>query len=282
QQNLDIVEYRDRAIGLARIFGIKLPLNFNSPYKAKNIIDFWRRWHMTLSRFLRDYLYVPLGGNRLGRVRRYINLAIVMLLGGLWHGAAWNFVIWGGLHGLYLIINHGWRRLYPLISWPQGNFKGITTFAAQTATLLAVIFAWTFFRSENWLSAQTMMMALTGQTGIFLPSSYEVSFSYVVPFLSYFGVQFGAGPDPAIYPTLSTFIQIIGLFCFVLIVPNTQQWLAQYQPALNTAAENIKHIRESFLWRPNAFTGACFAILFLVCLGYLLKNNHHEFIYFQF
>jgi len=278
----DFSGYSDMAIGLARIFGIKLPLNFNSPYKAKNIIDFWRRWHMTLSRFLRDYLYVPLGGNRLGRVRRYINLAIVMLLGGLWHGAAWNFVIWGGLHGLYLIINHGWRRLYPLISWPQGNFKGITTFAAQTATLLAVIFAWTFFRSENWLSAQTMMMALTGQTGIFLPSSYEVSFSYVVPFLSYFGVQFGAGPDPAIYPTLSTFIQIIGLFCFVLIVPNTQQWLAQYQPALNTAAENIKHIRESFLWRPNAFTGACFAILFLVCLGYLLKNNHHEFIYFQF
>src|SRR5216684_6257928 len=106
----DFSGYSDMAIGAARCFAITLPLNFNSPYKAVDIIAFWRRWHMTLSRFLRDYLYIPLGGNRLGPKRRYLNLFLTMLLGGLWHGANWNFLIWGGLHGAYLLINHAWRR----------------------------------------------------------------------------------------------------------------------------------------------------------------------------
>ena len=101
------------AIGLARMIGIRLPLNFHSPYKAGSIIEFWRRWHMTLSRFLRDYLYFPLGGNRHGRQRRYLNLLATMVLGGLWHGAGWTFVIWGALHGLYLVVNHAWRALRP-------------------------------------------------------------------------------------------------------------------------------------------------------------------------
>ena len=108
------------AIGLARMFGVKLPANFNSPYKSTSIIDFWRRWHMTLSRFLRDYLYVPLGGNRKGSLRRYLNLMITMLLGGLWHGAGWTYVAWGGLHGLYLLANHGWRNLGSGRSLPSG------------------------------------------------------------------------------------------------------------------------------------------------------------------
>src|SRR5215813_3889422 len=105
----DFSGYSDMAIGLALLFGIRLPVNFRSPYKATSIIDFWRRWHITLSRFLRNYLYIPLGGNRLGKQRRYANLMVTMLLGGLWHGAGWNFLIWGGLHGLYLGINHLWR-----------------------------------------------------------------------------------------------------------------------------------------------------------------------------
>src|SRR3954469_23352041 len=105
----DFSGYSDMALGLALLFGIRLPVNFRSPYQAASIIEFWRRWHITLSRFLRDYLYIPLGGNRLGEIRRYQNLLVTMLLGGLWHGAAWNFVIWGGLHGVYLCINHLWR-----------------------------------------------------------------------------------------------------------------------------------------------------------------------------
>ena len=99
------------AIGLSWMFNVRLPFNFNSPYKSLNIVEFWRRWHITLSNFLRDYLYIPLGGNRLGRVRRHINLMVTMLLGGLWHGASWTFVVWGGLHGAYLVINHGYRAL---------------------------------------------------------------------------------------------------------------------------------------------------------------------------
>lgn len=109
----DFSGYSDMALGAARLFGIRLPLNFASPYKASSIIDFWRRWHMTLSRFLRDYLYVPLGGNRKGSIWRYGNLMITMLIGGLWHGASWMFLVWGGLHGGYLIIAHLWRRLVP-------------------------------------------------------------------------------------------------------------------------------------------------------------------------
>src|SRR5258708_9035573 len=96
--------YTDMALGLSKIFNVDLPLNFNSPDKARNIVEFWRRWHMTLSRFLRDYLYIPLGGNRDGAARRYLNLMVTMVLGGLWHGAAWTFVIWGALHGLFLSV----------------------------------------------------------------------------------------------------------------------------------------------------------------------------------
>jgi alginate O-acetyltransferase complex protein AlgI len=118
QLYFDFSGYSDMAIGISLMFGIFLPLNFNSPYKAKNIIDFWRRWHMTLSQFLRDYLYIPLGGNRRGIVLRYVNLMITMALGGLWHGAAWTFVAWGVLHGAYLCVNHAWNRYGPSI--PRG------------------------------------------------------------------------------------------------------------------------------------------------------------------
>src|SRR3546814_17308537 len=97
------------ASGLGRIFGIRLPVNFASPYKARSIIDFWRRWHITLSRFLRDYLYIPLGGNRRSHLRRYVNVLITMLLGGFWHGAGWTFLLWGALHGALLALGLLWR-----------------------------------------------------------------------------------------------------------------------------------------------------------------------------
>ncbi|HEX2727061.1 MAG TPA: MBOAT family O-acyltransferase, partial [Beijerinckiaceae bacterium] len=127
----DFSGYSDMAIGLARMFGIPLPLNFHSPYKATSIIEFWRRWHISLSRFLRDYLYIPLGGNRHGGARRLANLMITMVLGGLWHGAGWTFVIWGALHGLYLVVNHLWRMLGARLGAPSpGWLAGPLTFAA--------------------------------------------------------------------------------------------------------------------------------------------------------
>ena len=101
------------------MFNVQFPLNFNSPYKATDISDFWRRWHMTLSHFLRDHLYIPLGGNRHGEPRRLVNLMLTMLLGGLWHGAAWTFVIWGALHGLYLVVHHTWQRSTKNFAWTQ-------------------------------------------------------------------------------------------------------------------------------------------------------------------
>ena len=146
----DFSGYSDMAIGLGLIFGIRLPANFESPYRAASIIDFWRRWHMTLSRFLRDYVYIPLGGNRRGKARRYLNLMLTMLLGGLWHGAAWAFVVWGVLHGLYLCLNHAWlgiRNRYNIINTIPTFF---TTWAGRLLTFAGVCIAWTFFRTEEF------------------------------------------------------------------------------------------------------------------------------------
>jgi D-alanyl-lipoteichoic acid acyltransferase DltB (MBOAT superfamily) len=155
----DFSGYSDMAVGLALLFGIRLPVNFRSPYKAMSIIDFWRRWHITLSRFLRDYLYIPLGGNRLGEQRRYINLMLTMLLGGLWHGAGWNFLIWGGLHGVYLCMNHLWQ------AWRAGDKqRSFTTLPGRAVrwalTFLAVVFAWVFFRAKTLAGAQQMLAGL--------------------------------------------------------------------------------------------------------------------------
>src|SRR5690606_6567004 len=146
QLYFDFSGYSDMAIGLSRLFGIKLPLNFNSPYKSTSIIDFWRRWHMTLSQFLRDYLYITLGGNRKGKMRRHINLMLTMLLGGLWHGAGWTFIVWGGLHGIYLTINHVFREFFPLSVDDTGTTARVRAMAGWTLTTLGVIFAFVVFR----------------------------------------------------------------------------------------------------------------------------------------
>src|SRR5580692_3421857 len=154
QLYFDFSGYSDMAIGISLMFGIFLPLNFNSPYKATSIIDFWRRWHMTLSQFLRDYLYIPLGGNRHGSLSRYVNLMITMLLGGLWHGAAWTFVIWGALHGVYLCINHAWINYGPPIPKWLERPAGVVAFLV---TFLAVVVAWVFFRADSLASALSVL-----------------------------------------------------------------------------------------------------------------------------
>ncbi len=153
----DFSGYSDMAIGLGLLFGIRLPINFRSPYRATSIIEFWRRWHITLSRFLRDYLYIPLGGNRLGEHRRYVNLLLTMLLGGLWHGAGWNYLVWGGLHGVYLCVNHICRTGKPRVS---NTLVGQA--AGWTSTFLAVVVAWVFFRAKTLAGAQQMLHGLVG------------------------------------------------------------------------------------------------------------------------
>jgi alginate O-acetyltransferase complex protein AlgI len=152
----DFSGYSDMAIGLARMFGLRLPINFNAPYRADSIRDFWRRWHITLSRFLRDYLYIPLGGNRGGRLREAANLLVTMLLAGLWHGAGWTFVAWGGLHGVGLIANHAWQRLGLRLPRSIG----------VAFTLLFVIAGWVLFRAADFGTAGRILAGMIGQAGI--------------------------------------------------------------------------------------------------------------------
>ncbi len=179
----DFSGYSDMAIGLAKMFGIKFPRNFESPYQARNIADFWRRWNITLSAFLRDYLYIPLGGNRKGEARRVANVMATMLLGGLWHGAALKFLLWGGLHGLYLTL-HGWfARLGLRLPAPL----------ARALTLLAVLLAWVPFRAQNFSTAAGFYKALAGCNGIAVPDIFVrfapglSSIVEVVPVLPYLG-----------------------------------------------------------------------------------------------
>ncbi|MEM0913165.1 MAG: MBOAT family protein [Planctomycetota bacterium] len=197
----DFSGYSDMAIGLALLFGVRLPLNFNSPYKASNISDFWRRWHITLSVFLRDYLYIPLGGNRRGEARRSLNLLMTMLIGGLWHGAGWNFVIWGGLHGVYLTIHHAFSK------WLGADRKstaglGAGRIAGVAVTFLAVMVAWVFFRA---VTLEGAMSVLAGTVGV---------------------TEAGLGAVPAAWWPLAWLA--IGAFV-VWVMPNTQQWVG-YSP----------------------------------------------------
>jgi alginate O-acetyltransferase complex protein AlgI len=152
----DFSGYSDMAIGLALMFGLRLPMNFNAPYRAVSIRDFWRRWHMTLSRFLRDYLYIPLGGNRCGAVRQAVNVVATMLLGGLWHGANWTFVAWGGLHGLALAVNHVW----------EGWGLRLPRAAAWAITLLFVMACWVLFRSADFTTAGDILGSMVGAHGL--------------------------------------------------------------------------------------------------------------------
>ena len=158
QLYFDFSGYSDMAVGLGLCFGIELPVNFNSPYKAVSVVDFWRRWHITLSQFLRDYLYIPLGGNRLGPFRHSLNLMLTMFLGGLWHGAGWTFMLWGLLHGAALCVNHWWRvqRL------PGYSVLERRRVLGQIATMLFVVLAWVPFRAESLGASLVVWKAMAG------------------------------------------------------------------------------------------------------------------------
>ena len=249
QLYFDFSGYSDMAIGLARLFGIVFPANFNSPYKAASIIDFWRRWHMTLSRFLRDYLYIPLGGGRCHPLRRHANLMATMLLGGLWHGAGWTFVIWGGLHGLYLVANHGWREVQ--MRWLGGY--ALPRAFAQLLTFLAVVVAWVFFRAESLAAAQAMLEGMAGLNGISKADPY------------YYGA-------PQLKGLLAMFLIAWGL-------PNAQQLLHRYRPVIATYADEIL-APGRLSWRPSAAWALLTAALLLAAAVNLTHVS--EFLYYQF
>jgi len=178
QLYFDFSAYCDMAVGISLMLGIYIPLNFDSPYKATSIIDFWRRWHMTLSRYLRDYLYIALGGSRRGRVRRYVNLLLTMVLGGLWHGAGWTFLAWGALHGGYLVVNHAWRALRPA---GDTHPSWIGAQAARLLTFLCVVVAWVFFRADSVATATGMLVTMAGLPGQLSPGIATAIGALLIP-----------------------------------------------------------------------------------------------------
>lgn len=162
QLYFDFSGYSDMAIGISLMFNVRLPFNFNSPYQSVNISEFWRRWHISLSTFLRDYLYITLGGNRRGAVRRYFNLGITMVLGGLWHGASWSFVVWGALHGVYLMVNHGFQVAMPKKVRDQFSRSLSWRLVAWCVTMICVVVAWVFFRAQTLAAAIGILCAMFG------------------------------------------------------------------------------------------------------------------------
>lgn len=245
QLYFDFSGYSDMAMGLGLMFNLYLPINFNSPYKASSIIDFWRRWHMTLSAFLRDYLYISLGGNRHGKWNHLRNLVLTMVLGGLWHGAGWTFILWGAMHAAFLVINHLWRDAH--FSLPPVIAKGLT--------LLAVVAAWVVFRSPDLATAGHILEGMFGFNGIGLPIKYEHSLA----FLKHAGVFFA--DHLKINVKISELVVVFALGCVVLFLPNSHEWLARFRK------------------QPQKWAIPC-AILFVSSL--LFMDDLVEFLYYQF
>lgn len=259
----DFSGYCDMALGLALMFGIRLPINFNSPYQALSIIEFWRRWHITLSRFLRDYLYIPFGGNKSGLLGTRGNLIITMLLGGLWHGAGWNFIIWGGLHGGYLIINH---------IWSGSNFgQSCRTFInpyiyavlAWSITMVAVIVAWVFFRAETFTGAITILQSMFGYAEFISVQAWQD----VIPNASF------------------TLYLLLAMTTIVVLLPNSIEFTRNYRPVLDTAKELGQPLFKlfNFHWSPRPAWALVFTSIALVSIIQTYRlNGLTEFIYFNF
>jgi alginate O-acetyltransferase complex protein AlgI len=245
QLYFDFSGYTDMAIGIALLFNIKLPINFNSPYKALNIQDFWRRWHITLSRFLRDYIYIPLGGNKISSFRTYSNLLATFVIGGFWHGAGWTFLFWGFLHGIALIIHRLWSNL---------GFK-MWTWLAWFITFNFVNVAWVFFRAKEWDDAVKVLGSMFSLDNIVLSGT----FSERLHFLSAYGVTFSTWLDH-INGTFETILWIFIAFIFILAFKNS----------IEKAKEFELNYKTIFL-----------VAICLIC-GILSLNKISQFLYFNF
>ncbi len=242
----DFSGYTDMAIGAALLFNIKLPINFNSPYKAKNIQDFWRRWHITLSRFLKDYIYIPLGGNRKGDFRTYNNLMVTFIIGGIWHGAGWTFVFWGFLHGVALVIQRAWNQL---------GFK-MNGILAWFITFNFVNIAWVFFRAKEWDDAIKVINGMFSFDNIVLPYQLENKLA----FLSQYGIEFRMNWMPETISDVWTFVWLLIGFILTLAFKNSVQQLDSFK--LN--------------YKTVLLSGLAFVI------GVLSLNKVSEFLYFNF
>ncbi len=174
----DFSGYSDMAIGIALLFGYRFALNFDLPYRAATITEFWKRWHISLSSWLKDYLYISLGGNRKGKVRRYVNLMITMLLGGLWHGASWRFMLWGGLHGLYLVVHKILMNLFPALKSEGSDMSRWQRVFSTILTFHLVCLGWIFFRADSMeIGLQVLSQIFTRfNAGVFIPFVQSYTF----------------------------------------------------------------------------------------------------------
>lgn len=265
----DFSGYCDMAIGISILFNIKLPLNFNSPYKADSLIEFWRRWHMTLSRFLRDYLYIPLGGGRRGKARRYLNLFVTMLLGGLWHGAGFTFILWGAFHGAGLAINHAWREVFP--AKPGARTARLPRILSTGSTLLFVIVGWVFFRAASLADAFAVLRGMVFLNGIAVPAFLTKA----VPLARKFGVPLLADAPTAFDGNFLTSAIILG--AVVLFAPNVAQIMARQRPMLDEMAPVARGS-----WSANGFWAVAIGVGAAACLVIMAGAQKSQFLYFQF
>lgn len=278
QLYFDFSGYSDMAIGASRMFGIQLPINFFSPYKATNIIDFWRRWHITLSRFLRDYLYIGLGGNRHGKTRRYINLFLTMLLGGFWHGAGWTFVIWGALHGTYLMVNHGWRYMMERLGWnPSGKlpYKVFCWFV----TFVAVVFSWVYFRAPTLEQGNQIAMAMLGLSGFELPAGILAQLGSIGPQLLEWGISPAQGGGAQL---VANYAWVLLAGVIALTLPNLPQIFHNHGPGLYENDKVFGDIRASNMMSWGYNNRWAFAVAVAGVAGILTLQQVSEFLYFQF
>ena len=253
QLYFDFSGYSDMAIGLALMFQIRLPFNFDSPYKATNIIDFWRRWHVTLSRFLKVYLYIPLGGNRKGDFRRLANILVTMILGGLWHGASWNFIFWGLLHGLFLVINHAWIQVCTVAGPGHLRTSKPYVIGARVLTFVTVVLAWVFFRAETFDGSILVLEGLLGRNGLGMEAagSYSDATWYLLP-----------------------------AAVIAFLAPTSQAWLGISAQGRTEGGDSGRVPFVYVRWPPTLFTavamgGIAFATIFMM-------RGLSEFLYFQF
>ena len=267
----DFSGYSDMAIGIGRMFGVRLPVNFSSPYKAVSVVDFWRRWHITLSRFLRDYLYIPLGGNRKGRPRAYVNMAVTMVLGGLWHGASWTFVLWGAFHGAGLILTHLLRG--------RGTRPAIPRPVGWGLTLVFVVAAWVLFRADTLSAAGRIYAGMMGFNGIAVPPSWSPlieTYSSIAGMLGLF-----PGEVPLLRET--RWLPLLAGYLLVLFAPNTQTLLRRHDPGLQSAGypDPVEGGYPEWLhWSTGLVHATAVGLLLAFCIAKL--NDVSEFIYFQF
>lgn len=277
QLYFDFSGYSDMAIGLSFIFGVRFPANFDSPYKAVNIIEFWRRWHMTLSQFLRDYLYFPLGGNRRGAARRYLNLVITMLLGGLWHGAGWTFVAWGALHGTYLVINHAWRSVRAALGADVAKSTAPGRAVARAVTFLAVVVGWVFFRATSFSSAVDILKGMAGLNGFALAAPDREALGSLGGWLAQAGVTFEPAMQMSVVPIGAW---VVTLLIIVQWFPNSQQIMRHFNVILADREGHDAVTGGKVAWQPSLGWALVAAVLFTAALLSLTKPS--EFLYYQF